>query len=157
MACRRASASSVSSFAKADALATRRANWSNFTDAANSGPLSPGKMGVNFSATRSPHPKHSLSGAMLVKTASSSALLVSPKKTISANEDVRLKGASHAVPCVPRGKPDIGNRSAGVEHHYRRPMQCQGGAMQTQFLRGQLVSKACFQCSFHESQQTHVR
>ena len=56
MACRRASSSSVSSFAKADALATRRANWSTFTDAANSGPLSPGKMGVkgyNYGGTLS--------------------------------------------------------------------------------------------------------
>ena len=56
MACRRVSSSSVSSFAEADALEARRANWSNFTDAANNGPRSPGKMGVNFSSTRSPHP-----------------------------------------------------------------------------------------------------
>ena len=42
--------SSVSSFAKADALETRRANRSNFTDAANNGPRSPGKMGVFFPA-----------------------------------------------------------------------------------------------------------
>ena len=41
-------------------------------------------MGVNFSSTRSPHPKHSRSGAILVKTASSSALLVSPRNPISS-------------------------------------------------------------------------
>ena len=97
MACRRASSSSVSSFAKADALQTRRANWSNFTDAANSGPRSPGKMGVNFSSTQSPHPKHSLSRAMLVKTASSSALRVSPRKTISTMKMFAWK----ARPCSP--------------------------------------------------------
>ena len=39
---------------------------------------------MKVSSTRSPHPKHSRSGAMLVKTASSSALLVSPRNTRSS-------------------------------------------------------------------------
>ena len=54
-------------------------------------------MGVNFSSTRSPHPRHSLSGAMLVKTASSSALLVSPRNTISTMKMFAWK----ARPCSP--------------------------------------------------------
>ena len=97
MACKRVTSSSVSSFEEADALEARRANWSNFTEAASNGPRSPGKMGVNFSSTRRPHPKHSLSGAMFVNTASSSALRVSPKKTISAMKMFAWK----ARPCSP--------------------------------------------------------
>ena len=79
------------------APSARRANWSNFTEAANNDPRSPGKMGVNFSSARSPHPRHSLSGAMLVKTASSSALLVSPRNTISTMKMFAWK----ARPCSP--------------------------------------------------------
>ena len=156
MARRRASSSSVSSFAEADALEARRANWSNFTDAANNGPRSPGKMGVSFSSTRSPHPKHSLSGAMLVKTASSSALRASPRKTISTMKMFAWK-ARPCSPSAPHGRPDIGSLFACVGHHCKRPMQCRGEARQTRSLKGQHVSKACFQFSFLESQQTRVR
>ena len=79
-----APSSSVNSFSEADALTARRANWSIFTEAANNRPRSPGEMGVNFSSTLSPHPKHSRSGAILVWTVSSSALLVSPRNTMSS-------------------------------------------------------------------------
>ena len=40
------------------ALEACRANWSNFTEAANNDARSPGKMGVKFSSTQSPHPRH---------------------------------------------------------------------------------------------------
>ena len=59
--------------------------------------VQPGKMGVNFSSTRRPHPRHSLSGGKLVKTASSSALLVSPRNTISTMKMF----AWNARPCSP--------------------------------------------------------
>ena len=52
---------------------------------------------MNFSSTPRPHPRHSLSGAMLVKTASSSALLVSPRNTISTMSMFAWK----ARPCSP--------------------------------------------------------
>ena len=97
MAWNRASSSSVNPLTEADALEARRANWSNFTEAANKVPRSPGEMGVKFSSTRSPHPRHSRSGAMLVKTESSSALLVSIRKTISAMRIFAWK----ARPCRP--------------------------------------------------------
>ena len=97
MAWNSAPSSSVSPFVDADALEARRANWSNFTEAANNGPRSPGNMGVNFSSARSPHPRHSLSGAMLVKTANSSALLVSPRNTMSTMKMFAWK----ARPCSP--------------------------------------------------------
>ena len=66
MALNSAPSSSVNSFSEADALTARRANWSSFTEAADNRPRSPAEMGVNFSSTLSPHPKHSRSGAILV-------------------------------------------------------------------------------------------
>ena len=42
MACSSAPSSSVNSFSEADALTARKANWSNFTEAANNRPRSPG-------------------------------------------------------------------------------------------------------------------
>ena len=97
MACSRAASSSVSSLSVADALEARRANCNSFTDAANKFPRSPGKIGENISFTRSPQPKQSLSGAILVKTASSSALLVSPRKHISTRKML----AWRERPCSP--------------------------------------------------------
>ena len=78
----------------ADALEARRANCNSFTDAANKFPRSPGEIGENISFTGSLQPKQSLSGAILVKTASSSALLVSPRKQHINKEDVGLEEAS---------------------------------------------------------------
>ena len=97
MACSRAASSSVSSLSVADALEARRANCNSFTDAANKFPRSPGEIGENISFTRSPQPKQSLSGAILVKTASSSALLVSPRKHISTRKMLAWKER----PCSP--------------------------------------------------------
>ena len=75
----------------ADALEARKANCNSFTDAANKFPRSPREIGENISFTRSLQPKQSLSGAILVKIASSSALLVSPRKHISTRKMLAWK------------------------------------------------------------------
>ena len=64
-----------------------------FTEAANNGPRSPGKMGVKFSSTRSPHPKHSRSGHVGKNSKFFRTPCVNEEHHIF-NEEVRLESTS---------------------------------------------------------------
>ena len=118
----------------------------------NNGPRSPGKMGVNFSSTRSPHPRPQPFWGHVGENSKLFSTSCVTKEHHIHNENVRLESTSLQPHVRFMEGQILAVSSPAGGHHCKRPMQCRGVAMQIQSLTGQLVSKACFRFSFLESQ-----